>query len=228
MRSNLLARSARFGLSSLMLLTLAAPAWTQEHEGFAKQGGYVGVSGLMDFTFDGKTFDGATYYKEVDGEEIVILPKLDTRNMFRGILGFRGEKGAFELSYERSHRNGTFLDMSGEATFQAVNADGRAYLFTRHRIQPHLLAGASMPWLVIKDGGFLNEDVGNARFRGYGVNTEAGVTVYLHPQMGVSAGYAYRIMWFDRVTGVTDKLYELRPRFRETSGSVIITGLFTF
>ena len=41
-------------------------------------------------------------------------------------------------------------------------------------------------------------------------------------------GYAYRMMWFDRMTGVSDRLFYLRPRFRETSGKVIVTGLFTF
>ena len=36
------------------------------------------------------------------------------------------------------------------------------------------------------------------------------------------------MMWFDRMTGVSDRLFYLRPRFRETSGKVIVTGLFTF
>ena len=91
-------------------------------------------------------------------------------------------------------------------------------------MQPHVLVGGSIPWLTVKDGGFLNDDVGNARFRGYGVNTEAGVTVYPHPRMGIGVGYSYRVMWFDRATGVSETLYDLRPRFRETSGSVVMTG----
>ena len=61
-----------------------------------------------------------------------------------------------------------------------------------------------------------------------GVNTEAGVTVFRTPRVGVSVGYAYRVMWFDRASGATDKLFYLRPRFRETSGSVAMSGLLHF
>jgi hypothetical protein len=211
----------------LTLMSFPAPAFAQELQGFAKEGGYAGVSGLLNFTFDGVTFDGSTIYREVDGDEIVILPKLDTQHMFRGILGYRGARGAFELSYERTRHNGTFLDLTGTATFQAVNIDGRFFL-TRGRVQPHVLVGGSIPWFTVKDGSFLDPDVSDAKFRGFGINTEAGLTFYLQPQFGVSAGYAYRVMWFDRVTGVTDTLYELRPRFRETSGSVVISVLYTF
>ena len=60
------------------------------------------------FTFDGETFDGFTYYQEIDGDEIAILPKLDKQKMFRGILGYRGEKAALEFSYERTNHNGAF------------------------------------------------------------------------------------------------------------------------
>ena len=54
------------------------------------------------------------------------------------------------------------------------------------------------------------------------------MTVYPHRQFGISAGYSYRMIWFDRVTGVTDTLHELRPRFREMSGAVAITGVVIF
>ena len=33
------------------------------------------------------------------------------------------------------------------------------------------------------------------------VNSEAGVTIYPHSRLGVSVGYNYRVLWFDRVTG---------------------------
>ena len=77
-------------------------------------------------------------------------------------------------------------------------------------------------------GGCLDPDVGDARFRGCGLNTEVGVTVYATRQFGIGAGYSYRMIWFDRVTGVTDKLYELRPRFRETSSTIAVSGTFIF
>jgi opacity protein-like surface antigen len=216
----------------LFLLTLAAPAWSQEPEfeqpGFAKEGGYMGVSVLLDAKLGSTNFDGASIYKKVNGEEFLILPLFDKGTMIRGILGVRYAKAAFELSYDQAQHQGTFLGGTGEATFHAINADGRYFFATGGRIQPHLLVGGSFPWLNIKDGSVLDDDVGTATYRGLGLNTEAGVTIYPSPQLGIGVGYRYRVIWFDRAKGVTKTDYELRPRFRENTGAVVITGLFTF
>lgn len=220
----------------LLLTAVATPAWSQGDDyeaafprGYAKQGGYVGLSGFPNFTFDGETFDGQTLYREIDGDEMAILPRLNASKMFRGVLGYRGRQAAFEVSYERTHHNGTFADeLPVDTTFQAVNLDGRFFFLSEKRVQPHVLVGASIPWLFIKDGSYLEPNLGDARWRGFGLNTEAGVTVFPHPRFGVSVGYSYRIMWFDRMTGVSDTLFYLRPRFRETSGSVVLGGVATF
>ena len=212
----------------LFLLTLAVPASSQESSGYAKEGGYAAVSGQLGFKLDGVTFDGESMYKRVGAEEFLILPRLNGRNMFRGILGARWSKGALEFSYDRTQHQGTFLGETSAVTFQAVNADARFFLLTKTRVQPYVLGGGSVPWLTIKDGSFFDGDLGNARYRGFGVNTEAGVTVFPHPRIGISGGYRYRVMWFDRATGVSDKFGELRPRFRETSGSMVMGAHFTF
>ena len=217
----------------LLLLTLATPAWSQdqpefEQPGFAKEGGYIGVSGLFDAKLTKDNFDGASIYKKVNGEEFLILPLFERGNMIRGILGVRYPKAAFEFSYDQTKHQGSFFGDTGEATFHAINADGRYFFATGGRVQPHILLGGSFPWLNIKDGSVLDDDVGTATYRGMGLNTEAGVTVYANPQLGIGVGYRYRMIWFDRAKGVTKTDYELRPRFRENSGSVVITGLFTF
>jgi opacity protein-like surface antigen len=221
---------------ALFVLTLATPAWSQEPEqeqsGFAKEGGYIGVAGLFDVKLNRDNFDGASIYKKINGEEFLILPLFQKANMIRGILGVRYPKAAFEVSYDRTKHQGTFAGGTGEATFQAINVDGRYFFATNGRVQPHVLGGGSFPWLSVKDGSFLdatpNADVGNATYRGFGVNTEAGVTVYPHPQLGIGVGYRYRVMWFDRATGVSKTDFELHPRFRENGGNLVITGLFTF
>lgn len=220
----------------LFVTSLATPAWSQVEEvespfpkGYAKQGGFVGISGFPNFTFDGKTFDGETLYKEVDGEEMAILPRLNKQRMFRGVLGYRGRQAAVEFSYERTQHNGTFADeIPVDTTFQAINIDSKFFFLSEKRVQPHAAVGVSIPWLDIKDGSYLEPDLGDARWRGYGLNTEAGVTVFPTPRVGVSIGYTYRVMWFDRMTGVSETLFYLRPRFRETSGSVVLNGLFIF
>jgi hypothetical protein len=213
---------------SLCVLALPPAAWSQDHAAFAKTGIYVGASGVPDFTLDGLTFDGASYYRQIDGDEIMILPRLARKTSVRGFAGFRSSRGAFEVGYEQTTHPGTFLDSTGEAIFRSLNFDERIFLLTRGRIQPYGLLGLSLPWLTVKDGSVLHEDVADASFRGFGVNSEAGVTVYMQPRVGFSVGYRYRSMWFDSARGVSHTTYKLRPRFRETSGSVVITGLFTF
>ena len=157
----------RASVCALLIVGIVpSAAWSQDQQGFAKVGGYAGGSFVPKFTLDGETFDGFTYYQQVDGDEIAILPKLDKQNMFRGILGYRGEKAAIELSYEHTSHQGAFGEGTGRATFQQVNVDGRFFFLTRERIQPYLLLGGGIPWLTIKDGSFLeNQPVASATAR---------------------------------------------------------------
>ena len=222
------AKMFRFATVPLFVLALASPAWSQNEPGFAKEGGFAAVSVLPNFTFDGVTFDGQTIYKQIDGDEIAILPRLDTRNLIRVALGYRYRQASIEVSYERTRHTGTFADVPSKATFQAVNLDGRLFFLTRSRFQPYLLLGASLPFFTVTDGSFLDPDVGNATFKGYGVNSEAGVTVYAHRRFGVSVGYNYRLLWFDQLTGVSKTDFRLRPRFHETSGTVVVTSHIIF
>lgn len=220
-------------LALLIVCAVPVAAWSQEQQGFAKVGGYAGGSFVPAFTLDGETFDGFTYYQEVDGDEIALLPKLDTQKMFRGVLGYRYDKAALEFSYERTSHNGLFGEVgTGDATFQQLNIDTRFFFLTRGRVQPYILAGGGFPWLTINDSSFLLDEpdagTGDSRFKGYALNTELGVTVYPHPQVGIVLGYEYRPIWFDRGTGITEKKYDLRPRFRESSRGVVFTTLVTF
>jgi hypothetical protein len=220
-------------LALLVVGVVPLPAWSQDQQGFAKVGGYVGGTFVPQFTLDGETFDGLTYYQQVGGDEIAILPKLDKQRMFRGVLGYRGEKAAIEFSYERTNHNGAFGEGgTGKATFQQVNVDSRFFFLTDARIQPYVLVGGGFPWLTIRDGSFLENQpeagLGDGTFRGFALNTEVGVTVYPHPQVGIVLGYGYRPIWFYRATGITDTHYDLRPRFQESSKGIVFTTLFTF
>ena len=218
----------RVFLLPVLLFGVAAPSAAQEQRGFAKIGGFVAGSFMPAFTFDGETFDGQTVYQEVDGEELGFLPKIDEKPLFRGILGYRAPNVSLEVGYERSHHGGAFLDIPVDSTFQSVNIDGRYFFAIDHRIQPHVLVGAAFPWFTVQDGSFLDPDVGDATWKGYGLNTGAGVTVFPTRQLGISIGYTYRVLWFDRATGVSGTLFELRPRFRETSGAIAVSTHFTF
>ncbi len=216
---------------SIALVAVCLPAraaWAQEPPAFAKNGVYVAAAAIPDFTLDGVTFDGASAYQLEGSEEIIILPRLAPKTTVRGIVGLRSTRGSFEIGYEQTKHVGTFADLAGEATFHSLSFDERIYFLTRGRIQPYALAGLGAPWLTVKDGSVLEGDVADATYRGFGVNTEGGVTVFAHPRLGISAGYRYRAMWFDKASGVSQSSHPLRPRFRETTGNLVINGFFTF
>lgn len=225
-----LAVRAAFG--TLLVLITAAPSFAQGVGGRVKEGGYASFTLMPKFTFDGETFDGQTVYQEEGGDELGFLPKLDEQNLFKFALGHRWRQGALEVSYERSQHDGNFADeFELDTIFQAVNVDAKFFFIPDSFVQPYISAGGSYPWLTIKDGSAADEslaEMGDARWRGWGVNLEAGVGLYPHPQFGILAGYAYKAIWFDRASGVSDRLFDLRPRFRETSNGVSITAAFTF
>ncbi len=223
--------------ASLALLAIgAAPVYAQDPPAkppaFAKEGMYVGVAGLPNFSLDGVTFDGQTLYREIGGPELAILPKLDSGPMFRIVAGFRARPAALEFSYERRNHAATFLDIPGEATFNSVNIDAKVFFLTHTRIQPHVVAGFAFPWVSVKDGSFSNDtetaEVDDANFSGPGVNLEGGVTFFATNRIGISAGYHYRYIWFTNYRGVGEKEFKLVPKFGERTSSAIVMGFFTF
>ena len=216
-------------VSSLLALPASALAqFSSGSPGFAKEGGYAGMSVLPSFTFDRVTFDGEGYYREIGGDEITILPRLSTATMLRFSLGYRAKTYGVEFSYDFTNHDGTYLDAPGKATFRSINIGGRYFFLPSQRVQPYVQVGGSMPTFTVKEGSFLHEDFADAKFTGYGVDAEGGVVIYPHRQLGISVGYNYRVLSFDKVNGVKDKLFELRPRFRETSGTVVVSGHVIF
>jgi hypothetical protein len=229
--------SRAFTLTSVVVLMLGvtdvASAQTGGARGYAYEGTYIAIAPQLNATLDGITFDGETLYREIGGTEVSILPKLDRRNTWRGIVGFRSEPMALEFSYERRPHKGMFLDEPFDATFQVVNVDARFFFNTKRRIQPHAVVGIAFPWLTIKGGSFDDfesptPEVGDARWRGTGLNTELGITAFVTPRAGVSIGYAYRPIWFTTERGVSRTIFELRPRFRESSGNATVMIFATF
>jgi len=213
---------------TVCLLSRASAARAQEGGDFARNGFFVGATTVPAFTFDGVTFDGQSIYRQIGGDEILLLPRLESKAAIRGFAGFRATRGSFEVGYESLQQSATFLGLSGEAAFRVFNFDERIYAFTSKRIQPYGLAGFSLPWLTIKDGSLLHAQVGDGTYHGHGINMEAGATVFPHPRVGISAGYRYRLMWFDTATGVTNVRRDLHPKFRETAANFSIGAFFTF
>jgi len=218
----------------LALVMSAVPIQAQESPGFAHEGVYVGGGMLPSTTLDDPSFAGGIYYEAEDDGELFVLPTLDSLPLPRIVVGFRSRPFALEFSYDRARHTGTFVDLDRESTFHAINIDGRFFFATHTRVQPHAVIGGSIPWLTVDDGSFVpgsdftDEPQADATFRGPGLNTEVGVTVFATPRVGVSVGYAYRVIWFQRVRGIGDDPKELKPPFHVGRGQVAIMGFVTF
>ena len=232
---HLFSRTAGRIACAALLLAGPARAWAQElpsRPPFDIEGGYVGFGTLINFTLDGKSFDGETIYKEVNGEGLAALPRLDSRNLPKFIFGFRTHKGALEFSYERARHDASIFDVPLDVQFNCINVDGRFFFLKHQRFQPHLVLGVAFPWLSVEDGVVSSDrpdaEVGDASWRGPGLNTEVGLTAFITPQAGVSVGYAYRWMYFSRMRGLNDEVFRLEPSFKETSGNVVVMGFWTF
>ncbi len=196
--------------------------------GFAREGIYVGVAPQVNATLDGVSFDGLTLYERIGGTEVAILPKLDKQTRMRALVGFRSRPLALEFSFERARHGGTFDDVPVDSILTAFNLDGRFYFRTAQRVQPHLVVGLSIPLLRVEDGSFDDPLLGDARWRGTGLNTEVGVTVFATPRLGLSIGYVYRPIWFTTVRGVHNEALELIPKFRESSAHPSVMAFWTF
>ena len=214
---------------SLLWISIAIPAEGQSgRPGFAREGTYVGLAPQVNATFDGVSFDGLTIYQRVGGTEQMILPKLDQQTMIRLVAGFRSRPLALEFSFERASHGGTFDGVPVESVLTAFNADGRFFFLTERQVQPHVVIGISVPLLRVEDGSFDDPLLGDARWRGTGLNTEFGLTFFVTNRFGVSVGYAYRPIWFTTVKGVHDEPLELLPKFRETSANPTVMAFWTF
>jgi hypothetical protein len=214
-------------LIAMLFAAGATPALAQTR-GYAHEGVYVGIAPQVNATLDGVSFDGQTLYERIGGTEVAILPKLDEQTTLRVVVGFRSRPLAIEFGYERASHGGTFVDLPVTSVLSSFNVDGRFFFLTHQRVQPHFVLGLSVPILRVEDGSFDDPLIGDANWRGTGMNTEVGVTLMATPRLGVSVGYVYRPIWFTTVRGVHDEGLELIPKFRESSAHPSVMAFWTF
>src|SRR3990172_2133588 len=191
------------GLLAIVLIsTFGITSWVSaEQKYYAKDGFYLGLTvpyNTIDGDFDGKTF-------EVGEEEINIVPDIES-NFGLGItLGGRFGKGAFELSYLRSSHDATWLGANFDVDYNLVNLDGKYYFLADKPMQPYLLLGLCLPWLVVKDGSAnVDGDVDDATYTGIGLNVGGGIAYYFHPQVSINAGIVYRWIGYRHLSGVSE------------------------
>jgi len=171
----------------------------EEKNYYAKEGFYVGV--MCPYNTVSGDFNGETAL--VAPDEIVIVPKVKSNYGWGVLLGRRSSRSALELSYLKSTHDGIFLGYKCKVNYNMVNVDFKSFFSADKPIQPYLLFGLCFPRLVVKDGSvdyFLN--VGNATFKGIGLNIGGGLSYYLNPKASISLGVIYRWINYSSVESV--------------------------
>lgn len=219
----------------LMGLVIPAAAQDRPSPGFAKEGAYIGFGVLPNFTIDAEEFTGGVIYVSEDDGEQTVIPTLDKRPVFRTIVGFRARPAALEFSYDRAEFKDDFLGLTGNSAYNSINVDVRVFFMTRSRIQPYILAGGAFQWVHVDDGSyapgadpFFDAPIGDAGFKGYGLNTEAGVAVFATRRAWVTLGGSYRVLWFRHGSDSDEEREDLKPPFEFMRASASVTGFFTF
>lgn len=190
-----------------VIATLATESSIRAAEqGDIKDGFYLGFSFIhnsMSGDFDDTIFI-------VTDSEAYDVPDVDSGTGFGIVAGWRRQKGAVEIGYQRTvhDTSSSFEDIGdSEASFNVVDLNlkfdifAEADFFARHRIRPYLLLGMGIPWMTIEDSASDGDSYYDETFVGFGLNAGAGIAYYFHPQWAVTGGIIHRWNWFGSVEG---------------------------
>jgi hypothetical protein len=222
----------------LLIMLAARPVQAQTEApydpGFAREGVYVGIGGSPSLTFKADQFAGDYGYIADGDGEIFVIPSVNKRAVPRVVVGLRSRPLAIEFSYDRARFTGDYLGVPLVSVYNAINVDAKFFFRTRTKVQPHVAIGMGLPWVNIENGSYppgsdptLDPPHADATLRGPGLNTEVGLTAFATPRVGISIGYAFRTIKFNRARGI-DEQRELHPPFWELRGTPVVFGFVTF
>lgn len=170
--------------------------------GYVKEGTYLGASFIHN-SMSGDFDDTIVLVGPSGGVDV---PDVDNGPGFGVVLGWRGEKVAMELGYQRSIHDtfSSFVDIGeSEAAYNVVDLNFKIDVFARNKLRPYILLGLGIPWLTIEDSATAGEGLEDATFFGYCLNAGAGVAYYFRPQLAVTGGLIYRWNRFTSAEGTS-------------------------
>lgn len=126
-----------------------------------------------------------------------------------------------EISYLRSTHDVSFSGgFESKATYNILNADMKVYsYFPKVEVKASeleekrmdeeqlygfgaiVLIGGNFSWLVVEDYSVTSTAVGDAIFRGLGLNLGGGLVWHLHPNISIDGEAIYRWRWFTAAEG---------------------------
>ncbi|MCP4719083.1 MAG: porin family protein [Desulfobacteraceae bacterium] len=192
------------GVLFFMVLTQGANLGAQESDFYPEEGFYVGISWV--YNSIGKDFDetgSSGYIHEITGD-IYIVPEVDDAMGFGVSAGYRYEKFALELSYQRVvHDTHTIYSLIGDqkAYYNVIDLNAKIDVFANGRFRPFALIGIGATWLEIENHRVYNNSdaIAGETFEGYSVNGGGGFSYYFNPKWFLTATAMYRWQPFKKV-----------------------------
>lgn len=223
MRSILSIKAGFWAVVLLSALSISTGVLAQDTP-YAKDGLYVGFD--ISYNTISGDFDGESFL--ASATEIIIIPKVEGGVGIGALLGVRFGKGALELSYQRSEHDATWLGATGTVAYNIVDIDFKFYPSINSQLQPYLLVGMAIPWLVVHDGAATAFEISDATLVGIGLNIGGGLAYYIQPNISVNGGIIYRLISYSSATGVSSASNDIQDGL-DGSGLTLKFGIaFTF
>lgn len=192
---------------------------------YIKEGFYLG--GMVLYHTIGGDFDGETMLTISD--EVFYVPKVEGNYGWGIVVGLRDPRFEAGLGFFGSTHDVSFFETEGEADYLHLDLNVKPnFLIADRPIQPYLLLGVGIGSLYVKDGSATTNDIGDASFRGIGLNVGGGIGYYFHPKVSISGGVLYRLMVYTSVTGVTETPRDLADRLGGSGVNFNIGIAYTF
>ncbi len=199
----MLFRKTVLGACLFVMLTVGSYVGAEESDFFLKEGIYVG--GSLVHNSIGADFDGDSGYYYPAGNQFSVVPSVDSDIGFGFFIGYRLERWALELSYQRvEHDTTNVLTGSQDSDYNVIDLNVKVDVFPQGRFRPYALVGIGAPWLNVDN--VRTDDNGvtwtDSTFTGYTVNGGLGFSYYFDQRWFLTAGVMYRWQHFRDLDGL--------------------------
>lgn len=171
---------------------------------FAKKGFSLGV----DFPYNSieSDFDGKRGYVSTNGNETLLVPKIDSAFGFGVLFGFGyTPESALEINYQASTHRSTWQGLNFDVNYSVLNFNYKYSFQDFGETQPYLMLGLGLNTLTVKNGASMASpfQIGDAKYTGISFNFEGGIDHYFTPNISAGFGLAYHYVDFTQGAGIS-------------------------
>lgn len=165
-----------------------------------EKGVFIGASWVHNSI--GGDFNDTRYYYDDQGINYSV-PNVDDGMGFGLTLGYRLERFAVELTYQRVGHDtySTFAGIGDEDSYyNVVDLNVKVDVLARGRVRPFVLAGIGAPWYDLENARTTDGiEFSDETFVGFSLNAGGGLAVYITPRWFINATAMYRWQEFKQV-----------------------------